>query len=283
MDDPRRYITSRRIFLRNSTAALVVRSPVAALFDHRLGVLRTSPLKSAAQYASEASQFESAFADFSTLISSATDINRLTTTVDRAAKGIDYLDSWMIAIGMRDTGLVSWVKKTIRDEASLKRFAESVKRDPRSIYTVPEIAALSMQLDQLKLQKRAILTKLISQTKKIVGLEASSAEAAQSASDAQKCAKTSAMVVSVFVIVVVTVVAVISAVFSFSSVDAIASDLAAQYHGVGAEYVRSMFDAANQRYAQCVIAAKTLPIASQPKAIAACQVALLTDKIAFIG
>src|SRR5690242_14873589 len=145
------------------------------------------------------------------------------------------------------------------------------------------MAALSMQLDQLKLQKRGLLIELINQTRKIAGLEASTAAAAQSASDAQKCAKTSAMVVSVFVIVVVTVVAVISAVFSFSAVDAIASDLAAQYHGVGAEYVRSMFDAANQRYARCVAAAKTLPIASQPKAIAACQAALLTDKIAFIG
>lgn len=283
MHEPEDRITSRRTFLRSSTAALVVRSPVAAFFDHRLGLARTSPLKPASQYASEAAQFESALTDFAALASGSVDIARFTTTLDRAAKGLDYLDSWMIAIGMKDSALVSWVKKNIRDEASLKRFADAVKRDPRSIYSISEITALSSRLDQLKQQKRAIITQVINQTRKMAGLEASTAEAVKSARDAQECAKTWTLVAAVFVVVIVAVIAIIVSVFSFSSADAIATDLAAQYRGVGVEYVRSVFDAANLRYAQCIAAAKTLPTSSQAKAIAACQAALLTEKAAYIG
>jgi hypothetical protein len=291
VNDSTDRVATRRVFLGDSVAALVVSSPFAAFVAHHAsGAMRTSPLKPASQYASEAAQFEAAFDDFATVasvsITTSTDIARLTSTIDRAAKSLVYEDSWMVAIGMRDSGLVALVKKTIRDDASLKRFVDSVKRDPKSIYANPEIAELSSRLEQLKLQKRALINKIVAQTRKMAGLEASSAEQAKKATDAQDCAKTWSIVAAVLAVVVAVVLvaaALATTVFSAATIESAAADLAARFRGTGAELVRSVFDAADQRYAQCVAAAKALSPGLQAKAVAACQVAWLAEKAAYIG
>ena len=290
MDLSKRDLT-RRTFLRDSAAAVIAGRPALnALTRHSAIPLRASPLKSAAQYRAEAAQFESAFREFDivsglTVLSSA-DILRTTTRVDPSALAINYQDSWMVAIAMEDPGLVAWVKKEIRDGATFKKFVDDVKRNPRSIYSNASIAALSARLDQLKTQKRALATKIIVKEREMAGLSASSADAAAKAAEAQECAKTWSIVTAVLAVVVAVVlvtIAVVVAAFTAGTVDIAATELVTLYAGTGAEVVRAKFTSADQRYAQCVAAAKRLPAAEQPKALAACQATLLTDKIAYIG
>jgi hypothetical protein len=187
---------------------------------------------------------------------------------------------------MEDSALVAWVKRQIHDEATFKRFVDSVKSNPRSIYSVSEIASLSAKLEQLKIQKRAIMTKLIEQERRMAGLDTAGAEAAAKAAEAQECAKTWAIVAAVMAVVVAVVIvsiAIVTSVFTAGTVDLAATDLARVYVGTGAELVRARFTTANQRYADCVAAAKRLAPAQQAKALAACQAALLMDKAVFIG
>ena len=289
MDSSKRH-TSRRTFLRDSAAALIVGGPALdALTRHAATPLRISPLKSAAQYRAEAFQFDSAINDFTrvtTVSISSSEIQKTITGLDPSVLAIDYQDSWMVAVAMADSDLVAWVKREIRDGATFKKFVDDVKRNPKSIYTNTAIANLSTKLDQLKLPKRGIVTKLIEKEREMAGLQAASAEAAAKAADAQECAKTWSIVSAVFAVVVAVVLATIAVVvasFTAGTVDAAATDLATVYAGTGAELVRSRFTAANNRYLQCVAAAKLLPLTQQPKALAACQAALLTDKIAYIG
>jgi hypothetical protein len=286
MDASMRH-TTRRTFLRDSAAALIVGGPALdALTRHTAPPPRESALKSAAQYRSEALQFESAFNEFTSVSSTSipsTDIVKTVTRLDPSALAVNYQDSWMVAIAMADSGLVDWVKREIRDEATLKKFVDAVKRDPRSIYSVSAIASLSARLDTLKTQKRAVVAALIQQERKLAGLEATSAEAAAKAAEAQECAKIWSLVAAVLVAVIVAVIAIVVTVFSSQAVYTEALNLAKVYAGTGAELVRAKFSTADQRYAQCVAAAKALPVAQQPKALAACQAALLTEKIAYIG
>jgi hypothetical protein len=282
---------NRRVFLRNSASVLLAGRPVFAMLERNAPATRwSSPLKSEAQYRSEAGQFESALRDLAAAASlpttTATEIANLTGAVARAGLGIDYHDSWMVTIAVADSALVAWVRKEIRDEATLRRFVETVKRDPRFIYSIPGITTLSARLDQLKAQKLAVISKIISKEKEIAGLESSTEAAVRKAQEVQECAKTWSIVTAVLLVVVaiiVATIAIVTAAFSTSTVDAGAQDLAITYRGTGAELVRNAFSAANSRYAACVAQANLLPPISRTKALAACQAKWLAEKAAFVG
>ena len=279
--------TTRRVFLRDSASALLVSHPVFDILERNAPTIRVSPLKPEAQYRSEAGQFDSAFRDLSAVstlsVATETEISRLTSTVARVGLGIDHHDSWMVVIAAADSALVDWVKKEIRDGATFRRFVESVKRDPRFIYTIPGITTLSARLDQLKAQKLAVISKIIAAERRIAGLESSGEAAVRKAEEAQDCAKSWSIVAAMTVVVVAVVVAVATSGLSIGAVDQGAQDLATTYRGTGAELVRNAFTAANSRYAACVAQATLLPPVSRAKALAACQAKWLAEKAAFVG
>lgn len=276
-DQPFGVPPSRRMFLQVGSAALLAGPDrLAALVASFPVAMQPGTLRPRAQYLSEAAEFDSGISDLGSAARLSVDsstLTRFTGLVSGAGLKLDRCHSWMVAQCLADASLERWVRSTVRDDATFNALIANLKRSPKALDTVPEVATLRRRLAALRAEKLGIIDQVIAKERAIAGLQASGTRAASRAAEAQECEQTWAIVTSILLIVMATVVAA-------TVVTTAVTSLAGQYKGTGAEQTYTAGLSANRSYQQCVDAAASLPPAERAKAIAACQMRWLEEKTA---
>ncbi len=282
---------SRRVFLRDAAAALLVSHPVLGAVTGRreVTVAQPSPFKSEAQYKLEAARYDAAVRNLNAVLAtrptSDADLQRLTSILGSAVADVDYLDSSLVMLCYADTALMAWVRKEIRDEATLLRFVESVKRDPRVIDSISGVASLRgrwlERVRALNEQAKTLSAHLVEL------VEASQDLATQSRGKDEpqhtQCSQNWSIVTAVFQSLFANAGAAAFTSLTVNSLSSAATSLTVAYKGTGADLARTALLAANQRYQQCVASTTLLSEPARSRAMLVCQAKWLAEKASYLG
>jgi hypothetical protein len=124
----------------------------------------TSPLGSVSGYQAGAQVYRAAIADLtrppSMPAATASEIAQLLAIADRAVRGLDQRQSWMVMHFLPDPGVVAGVKGRVRDKASFDTPMQGLIKDLQVVMAIPgtvEARAVELESAWKDLQGSALL------------------------------------------------------------------------------------------------------------------------------
>lgn len=292
----------RRAFLRRSAAAIVAAFPGGSTLTAFAAEDRTtSPLRSVSEYRAGAQVYRTAIADLarlpSMLAATASDIAQLLTIADRAARGLDQRQSWMVMHFLSDPDVVAGVRKTVRDKASFDALMQDLVKDLQLVMTIPGTVAARTRLDAFLKSHRQITEAAGARLLDVRAADLARSgftrdlatraafDQARSRVEAAQNAAVTAMVMAVVTAVLIVVISVVVATVTFGTglttayVETRAVDLQSAWKELRGAALLRCLAAADLRYQSCLGAIpSTATTAERNRARLRCQALWLAEK-----